>query len=399
MSTSWVAMLAGQEGREALVLATAQADPGSLSAAQALRDRFSPDLAAAALSQAELRRRAAVKFGAAAGSLLYTRNGLEQATRPEVAAHHAQRFLAAGATRVVDLGCGIGSDALAFADAGLEVVAVELDPDTADVARTNLGDRGQVVQGDAELLADRLLRPGDAVFCDPARRTAAGRVWRVEDFTPSWSFVSGLLSGDRPAGVKLGPALPHSLVPETAEAEWVSHRGDTLEVGLWSGAAGQAGARVALLLDGRREPGQSSPAARLVVPGDVPQLDTAAPGAYVYEPDGAVIRAGGVSTVGQLVQGHLLDPQIAYLTSDVLVETPYAVPFEVLEVLPYKEKAIRRWIAEHGIGTVEIKKRGVDVDPAQLRKKLGLAGSGSCTIILSRTPRGALALMVRRLAG
>ena len=64
--------------------------------------------------------------------------GLEQATRPEVADHHASRFLEAGVRRVIDLGCGIGSDSMAFARAGLEVVAVDVDPATAAVAQANL---------------------------------------------------------------------------------------------------------------------------------------------------------------------------------------------------------------------------------------------------------------------
>ena len=95
-------------------------------------------LAAAAVTQVVLRRRATTKFGAAAARLFFTREGLEQASRPAVAAHHAERMLAAGVRRVVDLGCGIGTDAMAFARAGLEVVAVDSDPLTAEVAAANL---------------------------------------------------------------------------------------------------------------------------------------------------------------------------------------------------------------------------------------------------------------------
>ena len=378
------------DGLRALALADAQPDPGDVRAAQVLRGAFPVELAAAALTQASLRRRAVPKFGPRAPTMFFTPDGLEQATRPEVAAHHAARFVAAGVSRVVDLGCGIGSDALAFAAAGLEVVAVEQDPATAAIARLNLGPLAEVVVGDAEVLADELLRPGDGVFCDPARRTAAGRLWRVEDFTPSWTLVERLLRSDSTprlvAGIKLGPALPHALIPDTAAAEWVSHRGDTVEVGLWPRAAGPDPRRSAMVL----------PGSRLVVPDDLPQLDTAEPLDYVYEPDGAVIRAGGVTTVGVLVAGALLHPKIAYLTSDVLVHTPFAAAFAVTAVLPYKEKVVRRWLRDHQVGTLEIKKRGVDVDPAQLRKRLGLQGDARYSMLLTRTPRGAVAVMARR---
>jgi hypothetical protein len=180
--------------------------------------------------------------------MFFTRDGLEQASRPEVADYHASRFVQAGVQRVIDIGCGIGSDSLAFARAGLEVVALDVDPVTAVVAQANLGDRVSVICADAHDVADQLMGPGVGVFCDPSRRDDRGRLWRVEDFAPPWSFVTGLLDANRTAGVKLGPALPHTLIPETAEAEWVTHRGDTVEVTLWSGVGASPGRRLALVL-------------------------------------------------------------------------------------------------------------------------------------------------------
>jgi SAM-dependent methyltransferase len=220
---------------EALADAAAEADPASLLAAQRMRNRYPAEVAAAALDQAVLRRRARTKFGDRAATMFFTRDGLEQATRPGVAAHHARRLAATGVRRVIDLGCGIGSDALAFAEAGLSVVAVEIDPHTADLARANLAGRAEVITGDAEALGPELIRAGDAVFLDPARRTTSGRLWRTEDFSPAWAFVSELLAGSRPVGVKLGPALPHREIPAGVEAEWVSDHGETVEVCLWAG--------------------------------------------------------------------------------------------------------------------------------------------------------------------
>ena len=387
--------LATDQGRRALDLAATFDDPHGLPAASALRAIVDPDLASAALTQTELRRRARTKFTERAATMLFTRDGLEQATRPEVAAEHAARFKAAGVTRVVDLGCGIGTDAMAFRAAGLAVVAVELDPETAAVARHNLslspesGPPAEVLVGDAEVLAPDLLRPGTGVFCDPARRTASRRLWKVSDFTPSWGFVTGLLDGTRVAGVKLGPALPHSFVDDSVAAEWVSHRGDTVEVALWAGAGAVPGERSALVMPGHR----------LVVPTDRPVLDVVAARAYLYEPDGAVIRAGGVTTVGVALEAGLLDPQIAYLTSDRLVSTPYAQAFAVLDVLPYKEKVLRQWVAAQQVGTLEIKKRGLEIDPAALRKRLRPSGPHAATLVITRTPGGAQVLVVRRAGG
>jgi len=374
----------------ALAAAMAEPDPGSLAAATRLRQSYGPDRAAAALSQAALRRTARRKFGAAAEEMFFTRAGLEQATRPEVADHRARRFVAAGARTVVDLGCGIGSDALAFARAGLSVIAVDRDPETAAVAAANLGGRATVLVADAEQVADDLLTTGAAVFCDPARRTDQTRLWRVEDFSPSWSLVGRLLDGSRPAGVKLGPALPSRLIPDHVEAEWFTHRGDTVEVTLWAGPGAAPGVRAALV--GPDEQGLTH---RLPVTQE-PELPVRALGQYVYEPAGAVIRAGGVGQLGTELGTGLLDRQLAYLTGDALVRSPFATAFQVEEQLPFRPKVLRRWLGEHGVGTLEIKKRGIEIDPARLRTQLRLAGPHTATLIISRTPHGAVAVIASR---
>jgi hypothetical protein len=99
---------------------------------------FDADLVAAALTQSRLRARAVGKFGDFAGGMIFTPDGLEQATRLEVAAQHAQRFRAAGVRHVLDLGCGIGADAMALAGLDLQVTAVDADELTAAIAGVNL---------------------------------------------------------------------------------------------------------------------------------------------------------------------------------------------------------------------------------------------------------------------
>lgn len=371
----------------ALTAASAEPDPESLAAATRLRDRFGPGQAAAAVTQVMLRRRAVAKFGVAAEDMFFTTVGLEQATRGEVAAQHAARLVSAGVRRVVDLGCGIGADSLAFVAAGLQVVAVDRDRETAEVAAANLGEGAEVIVGEVEDLWPELRDDGTGFFCDPARRNAAGRLWRVEDFSPSWSFVTALLSSGRPGGVKLGPALPHALIPDGVEAEWTSHHGSVVEVALWVGTNARAGARVAHLL-----PAGDRIEGRL----DAAGLSVGDPRGYLYEPDGAVIRAGALTQLGLELHATQIAPRIAYLTSDRRVDTPYAARFRIVEVLPYRDKVLRAWLREHDIGELEIKKRGIDIDPATLRKRLKLSGAGRATIVVTPTVAGTRILVVRR---
>ena len=97
--------LVSSEGRKALELASTEADPDSLSAATRLRRQIDADLAAAVLDQISLRRQAVAKLGPVAASMLWTRDGLEQATRGDVSRWRALRLNEAGFTHVIDLGC------------------------------------------------------------------------------------------------------------------------------------------------------------------------------------------------------------------------------------------------------------------------------------------------------
>ena len=232
--------LTSDRAREALrTHGLAGASTSPLQLAAALRaDGFTGDESAALATQLNLRERARARLGDQASRLLLTTDGAQQASRAALAAWHAARFVNAGVSSVADLGCGIGADALAFAQAGLRVQAVEADPATALLAAHNLADwpQARVTQGLAEQVA---LEPGWAAWADPARRvrhgTATRRTWNPDDFTPPLDWVFGL-AAHRPLGVKLGPGHPHEAIPDAAQATWVSHRGEALEMGLWFGA-------------------------------------------------------------------------------------------------------------------------------------------------------------------
>jgi len=352
----------------------------------------SPGLVAAVLTQQKLRSKAEQKFGPFARRMLFTEAGLEQATRLSVAALHAGRFRSAGISSVADLGCGIGADALAIAALDIAVTAVERDEVTAAIAAFNLAPLpgADVVNADAEQVS---LDGVGGVFLDPARRTAGhqntSRLRDPADFSPSLDFAFGL--GARlPTGVKLGPGVDRDLVPEDAEAQWISVDREVVELGVWFGPLARPGIRRSALVIGDHG------TAELTGPADSEDVDTGPIGDYVYEPDGAVIRARMIGDLARSLDASMLSTGIAYLSAPDLVATPFARAFRVLEVLPFDERAIRQALAARGIGSLEIKKRGVDVDPAQLRKKLALKGRASGTLIVTRIAGRHSALLVER---
>ncbi|MFB2585631.1 THUMP-like domain-containing protein [Herbiconiux liukaitaii] len=353
-----------------------------------------PGLVTAVLTQARLREKAAAKFGAFAPRLLYTQAGLEQATRLSVAALHAGRFREAGVQKVADLGCGLGTDALAIAALDIPVVAVELDEVTAAVAAYNLAafPHAEVVNADAETY-DLDAAGVDAVYLDPARRTAGSgstsRLTRPEDYSPSVDFAFGLASS-RPVGVKLGPGFDRELIPAEAEAQWISVDGQLVEMGLWFGALARPGVRrSALVLAG----GSSS---ELTAEADSADAEVRPLGDYLYEPDGSIIRARLIGALAERLGAGMVSSSIAYLTADELKPTPFARAFRVLERLPAGEAALKKALRERRIGTLEIKKRGIDVDPATLRTRLALKGPGSATLVLTRIDGAHAALLVER---
>ncbi len=365
---------------------------GSAQVAALRKAGHPPELVSAVLTQARLREKAAAKFGPFADRLLYTPAGLEQATRLRVAALHAGRYRDAGVSRVADLGCGLGTDALAIAALGIAVTGVERDEVTAALASYNLAafEGTEVVLGDAEGFD---LAGYDGVYLDPARRTSGtsntSRLIRPDDYSPSLDFAFSL-AARLPTGVKLGPGLDRDLIPADAEAQWVSVDGQLVEMGLWFGAlARDAVRRSALVLT-------ADGAAELSAPADSPDAEVRELGAYLYEPDAALIRARLLGELAERLGAGMVSPGIAYLTGDELAPTPFATAFRVLEVLPASEAALKKELKRRDIGTLEIKKRGTDVDPAALRRRLALKGSVSATVVLTRVDGVHRALLVER---
>ncbi|KWX10127.1 methyltransferase, partial [Carbonactinospora thermoautotrophica] len=119
------------------------------------------------------------------------------------------------------------------------------------------------------------------------------------------------------------------------------------------------------------------------------------PGRYLYEPDGAVIRAHLVGHVAAQVDGRLLDPTIAYVASDRLVPTPFATAYEVTDVLPFQLKRLRALLRERGVGVLTIKKRGSALEPDRLRRQLRLTGDSAAVLILTRVAGAPTALLAR----
>jgi SAM-dependent methyltransferase len=371
------------EGQHVLAEVAARAGVESdLGLGTRLRRTHAPELVAAAVTQNHLRGKAAAKFGDDAAHLYFTHDALEQSTRMAVATHRATRLAATGATSVVDLGCGIGGDLVALARAGLDVRGVEQDPVRAAIAAANLralGLPGEVVSGDARQVE---IGRDEVAFVDPARRDGRGRTFSTADLQPPWEWVRELLAGR--AVAKVMPGLAHDAVPTGVEAEWVSDGGDLVEACLWGAPFASTRRRATLLPSGATLVADGEPAAVADV------------GSHLHEPDDAVIRAGVVGELAATIGGWLPDRHIAYVSSDSPAQTPLARSFRILDELPFREKPLKAALQARRVGTLTIKKRGVDIVPEEVVRRMKLKGPRTALVIMTRVQGRGRAFLVDR---
>ncbi len=385
------------EGAAAVARATRlQAESDDLVGGLArLRADVGAEHAGPAWELARLRTRARPVFGADADVLFFTADALEQAGRPELAARRAERLLAGEELGVADLGCAAGTDAIALARAGAHVVAVDRDPVARELTAANaqalgLARRITVVDGDVVDLvsgaAGGRVAGCAAATLDPARRAGGRRQLDPDRWSPPWSTVLGLLEAVPASVVKVAPGLDHERIPPGIESEWVSVGGSIVEALLW-GPERSVVHRRATLVDRR---GHLHELTARADPGWAP---TGPLRGWLHEPDPAAIRSGLIPLLAGDLGATLVDPTIAYLTSDARADSPWVSSYRVVEVLPFNLKKLKAELRARGVGRVTVKKRGSAVDPESLARRLRGPGLDTATVVVTRLEGAPTALI------
>lgn len=348
-----------------------------LQLAATLRKSVTPPQAQALLELALLRQLGTVKFSKAA-QMYFTRPALEQATAEIVAQHRANRFAEVGVQHVADLGCSIGGDVIGLA-AHTAVTGIEWDPVRLAMAQENVRVYGVAghftpVQADIHALSPQGY---DGLFFDPARRDERGRrFFSVQEYQPPLDVVLAWQEQVAETAVKVSPGIDYAELPPDAEVEFVSLNGEVKECVLWFGGLKTAVARRATLL----------PAGHTLTTDEQTERIHVAPlKQYLYEPDGAVIRAHLVEGLAQQLDATKIDDEIAYLSGDTAVDTPFATRYRILDQMPFQLKRLRQYLRERQIGSVTLKKRGSPLDLDHLQKQLKLDKSHPNHIVVVLT--------------
>lgn len=337
-----------------------------------LRKTYSAAQVSAAITQAELRRAAVPKFGASASRLFFTADALQQASDPLIRAYRADMVRG---QQVLDLCCGIGADALAFAATNPHVCGIDYDAERIAIARHNAAALGF---DHLHFMVDDVTATrydADVIFFDPARRHADGRrIHDVNAYIPPLDTIDKHRAARRL--VKASPAVDlRQLAGRTCRVQFISVAGDLKEALLHiDDADGLSATRIEP--DGTRHHWDA--------PTTPPDVATDQPADYLIEPDPALIRAGLVRDLAAQIGGALLDPTIAYITADHAPDSVWCRAWRVLDWMPFNLKKLRAYLRGQGVGTVTVKKRGSAITPEALTAGLKLKGDASRTLVLTR---------------
>lgn len=333
----------------------------SVFADRAVLDQHFGDYARAVSALIAARRAATGKFPA---HWLTDADAAQQATPARVAGVRAARIAEAGAQMVHDVTCSVGSEAPAFRQRGIAWMGSDLDMSRLIMSRHNLGQEAWLAQADA-------LTPVTSrgvVVADPARRAGGRRITDPAQLLPPLPDLLDAQAG-REMAVKCAPGIDYSGWDGLVSV--VSVDGGVKEACLYTpGLAGGV----------RREAVVLREVEERVTDLDDDTVETTAPQRYIIDPDGAVVRAGLVRGWAARHGLNMLDEHIAYLTGEQIPAGYSGFPF--LEAVPLR--ALKKALASHGAGSVEILVRGVDVDPDQLRKKLKLRGKAQMAVVIAR---------------
>jgi hypothetical protein len=348
---------------------------------EALSRKYPRDLARAALETAILREEASGKFPFAERMYL-TRDALEQASNWEVSIYRCKRFQPF--EQVVDLGCSIGGDTLALSRV-TSVVGIDIDQLRLAMARSNaraIYPQSSISYFQADVAKHLPVSPhlNLGLFFDPSRRTEGGRIYSVHDYQPPLGIINTWLAEYPAIGVKISPGVDlDELRSFEAELEFISLRGELKEAVLWFGSLKTTQRRATVL------PGPYTLEEDFVYSEeeDRERLPLVKPCKYLYEPDPSILRSKLVSKLGEIIGAAQLDHDIAYLTADSFVETPFARDWQVEDWFPFGLKRLRAVLRERGVGKVVVKKRGSPIQPEDLIRDLRLKGDQERVIFLT----------------
>jgi len=229
------------------------------------------------------------------------------------------------------------------------------------------------------------------VHIDPDRRTLSeGRARDLSGYVPGVEFLRRLVGTIDGGAIKLGPASDFSVHfgAMDCEIEVISLGGECKEATAWFGALATCRRRATRLPEGLSWTDQDGPPS--------PSVPIAEPARFVYDPDPSLGRSGLLASFASAHGLARCGPGIDFLTGPIRLSSPFLDVFEVEEVHPLDIKTLRRVVSLRGLGTLEIKTKGLDLSVDSLRKELRPRGLHPVTLLLMGGDGPGRAVIARR---
>lgn len=359
-----------------------------------LRKSLSADRASLIVQQLELRLRAIEKFGELASRMFFTDVGLQQSTDLRIARYKASRF--PQDADIVDYCTGVGGDLLALAERGT-VSGWDSSAEVATLANANLIAANSDTLSKVHVGSAEAHLPDAQQFwhLDPDRRVDGRRSTQLKWHSPGPEVVDSWVASSSSGALKVAPA---SETPEDweqqSEREWISRDRECRQQVIWFGELAESpGMRRATRIASESPTEQR---ATFVGESDESASKTDSVSQFIYDTDPAIRAAGLTGAIANAEGLMALGEGGSYLTGATTAEHPLLTRFEVREVLPLRADKIGQHLRSLNIGRVEIKKRGVDIEPERLRQQLKLSGDQAATLLLTRVGAREIAVLAQR---
>jgi hypothetical protein len=356
--------------------------------------------------QLALRRRAAARFPDPT-KWLWTARSLAQSSDWWCAKFKASCF--PPMEPVVDGCCGVGVDLAALALRGA-TLGIDRDPELVALANANLKAHGLAASATVGDVPENVPHELTWLHLDPDRRSADGKDTRLHDaelFSPSLAKSLELAQRARGAMIKLAPGtkLDRGELPSGSSSGAVSKA----NARWWLGNLGECRQQILVtgeLVEIAGHQGEGERAAVLCEPNSTKQIRGFAspivsgrdkPLKYVYDCH-AVLHAAQLQVCwAESVDALPLGTSQGYFTADNLIHSDWAQAFEVIDVLPWDQRRVKRWLRERRIGEVEVKKRLLQLDANEQQRLLRGKGDEKVTLMITRIGDRVRAIAARRL--
>lgn len=325
---------------------------------------------------------------------------------------------------IIDACCGAGVDLVALAARCRRVAGVDCDPAMVAIAKCNLAAHGFDVPVRLGRVPADIADESCWIHLDPDRRQGSQRTLRAEDFSPSLSELLPLAERMQGAVIKVAPAtlIPPALVHEmntNFHRRWIGNSGECRQqlwlsgrachTGVSDECATTIGQRSAVLCEPNAPAlcyptnrhdifSQETDALYATMPEIASTSETisSTPSTFVYELH-SVLHAAELQTAWASEHGlTVLESEQGYFTSSSPVSSPWIQRFETLAVLPWDDRRLRRWLRERRIGTVEVKKRLIQLNANEAQQRYTSDGNESITLLVTRLAGRVRAIAARR---